>query len=60
MAVVTGAPPTFRLAGAGSDVVAGEVLDFADAIGLGLEPWQSQVLSDWTLVDAKSGRWSHR
>lgn len=51
--------PTFRRVDAGSDVVAQEVLDFADAVGISLDPWQEQVLTDWTLV-AEDGTWTHR
>lgn len=60
MSVLLSSPATFRLVWPGSDEVALEVLDFADAVGLTLEPWQEQVVSDWTLQDPVSGRWVHR
>jgi phage terminase large subunit-like protein len=51
--------PTYRRVDTGSDEVALEVLDFADAVGLPLDDWQKQVLTDWTLVGG-DGKWAHR
>ena len=56
----TSSEPTFRSVWPGDDSVALEVLEFAEAIDLRLDPWQAQVLSDWTLVDPVTGRWTHR
>lgn len=53
-----GSPPTFHHAEQGDTDLAAEVLDFAEAAGIPLDPWQRDVITDWTLT--RAGRWVHR
>lgn len=50
--------PTFHHAEPGDTDIAVEVLDFAEAAGIPLDPWQRDVITDWTLT--RAGRWVHR